>query len=704
MQRSIGRDRKPLSIVGGTRGPARHRRPDDEPDGMAELLRLNGTGLSVARAVAVLGPAATVARVSALLGTDTSETHRVITELEMTAAFEGQRCIDPAVGARLLRDLSVGERRDLHGRAAEVLHGSGFRPAVVAPHLYAAGETGTAWAARVLVAAAAEAVAEDQLDWAAKYLELGYRASDRARERAAIATRLVAVEWRINPSGRTRNFGRLRAALAAGLVPYPEVPAAVSFMLWHGCGQHVDRALARLERGVGGALTVGPGIEFLCAWVRYTHPTHVERHPDLFSGRPRDTAAPGERDSPHRQAADLLAALATPRPPADLAAAAQRILAGHRLTITTVEALVAAVDCLMHTDRLDLADAWCTSLLAEAAARHAPTWRSVFAAVRAETLLRKGRLREAAEHAVLALNLVPAENLGVWAGRPIGVLVRALTAQGKHSEAAAQLRRPVPRAMFESRFALTYLSAHGEHCLATGRPEEALRHFRQCGNLMRQWGMDYAWLTPWRNDVAAAHLAVGRQREARAFASMHLDLVGGPDGHRSAGVSLRILAATADPHRRVSLLRRAVAVARAGDGDLELAMALGDLGRAYRSMGDTDRARPLLRDAIRLAEQCDAELLLRRLRGDRQPPATEPIPRVRLAPSAFETLSPAERRVAELAALGKRNRDIAAALTITTSTVEQHLTRVYRKLSVARRSELRFVLAAHVDSTRSAVG
>ncbi|WP_040734286.1 helix-turn-helix domain-containing protein, partial [Nocardia tenerifensis] len=55
-------------------------------------------------------------------------------------------------------------------------------------------------------------------------------------------------------------------------------------------------------------------------------------------------------------------------------------------------------------------------------------------------------------------------------------------------------------------------------------------------------------------------------------------------------------------------------------------------------------------------------------------------------------LSPAERRVAALAARGKRNRDIAAALDITTSTVEQHLTRVYRKLEISRRTELAFAM------------
>ncbi|MBP5865592.1 hypothetical protein F6456_38940 [Streptomyces sp. LBUM 1484] len=56
-------------------------------------------------------------------------------------------------------------------------------------------------------------------------------------------------------------------------------------------------------------------------------------------------------------------------------------------------------------------------------------------------------------------------------------------------------------------------------------------------------------------------------------------------------------------------------------------------------------------------------------------------------PSA-RPLSAAERRVASLAALGNSNREIADQLCVTISTVEQHLTRVYRKLNVTRRAEL----------------
>jgi DNA-binding CsgD family transcriptional regulator len=64
-----------------------------------------------------------------------------------------------------------------------------------------------------------------------------------------------------------------------------------------------------------------------------------------------------------------------------------------------------------------------------------------------------------------------------------------------------------------------------------------------------------------------------------------------------------------------------------------------------------------------------------------------------------QTLSRAERRVAKLAAIGYTNREIAARLYITVSTVEQHLTRVYRKLNVNRRSELSVSLQVDVANS-----
>ncbi|MGH3525518.1 MAG: helix-turn-helix domain-containing protein, partial [Mycobacterium sp.] len=51
-------------------------------------------------------------------------------------------------------------------------------------------------------------------------------------------------------------------------------------------------------------------------------------------------------------------------------------------------------------------------------------------------------------------------------------------------------------------------------------------------------------------------------------------------------------------------------------------------------------------------------------------------------------LTPTEQRVAELAASGMTNRDVAASLFISPKTVEHNLGRVYRKLGIHSRAEL----------------
>ena len=56
--------------------------------------------------------------------------------------------------------------------------------------------------------------------------------------------------------------------------------------------------------------------------------------------------------------------------------------------------------------------------------------------------------------------------------------------------------------------------------------------------------------------------------------------------------------------------------------------------------------------------------------------------------TGVDALTPSERRVAQLAASGLGNREIAQALFVTTKTVETHLAAAYRKLGIAGRPEL----------------
>ena len=56
--------------------------------------------------------------------------------------------------------------------------------------------------------------------------------------------------------------------------------------------------------------------------------------------------------------------------------------------------------------------------------------------------------------------------------------------------------------------------------------------------------------------------------------------------------------------------------------------------------------------------------------------------------SGRDALTASELRVATMASEGKTNREIAEDLWVTLSTVEAHLTRVYRKLDITKRSAL----------------
>ena len=56
------------------------------------------------------------------------------------------------------------------------------------------------------------------------------------------------------------------------------------------------------------------------------------------------------------------------------------------------------------------------------------------------------------------------------------------------------------------------------------------------------------------------------------------------------------------------------------------------------------------------------------------------------------SLTPSEMRVAELAAAGGTNREIAQTLFVTEKTVETHLGRAFRKLDISSRRRLPDVL------------
>jgi ATP/maltotriose-dependent transcriptional regulator MalT len=372
-------------------------------------------------------------------------------------------------------------------------------------------------------------------------------------------------------------------------------------------------------------------------------------------------------------------------------AGAEQVLQTSRLSDITLGPLVAALATLIYAERLDRAEPWCDRLVEEAAARRSPTWQAVFAALRAEVAARQGDLPVAERQARAALTHMSPQSWGVAVGGPLATLVVATTAMGKYDEAERHLSQPTPKAMFQTPFGMHYLHARGRYHLATNRLHLAVADFTACGDLMDRGGMTHAGLVPWRTEAAQAYLQLGQTRRARALVDEQLRRL--PPGHsRTYGITLRLLAATSELGQRPKLLGKAAAILERSGDRFELAQALADLGQTYRALGESNRARMTVRRAHELAKACGAEALCWTLHsGDLG--LDMPL-QVRPGPDGHPVLSDAERRVAALVIKGNTNREIARKLYITVSTVEQHLTRVYRKLRVQCRTDLPAVLAA----------
>jgi DNA-binding CsgD family transcriptional regulator len=104
------------------------------------------------------------------------------------------------------------------------------------------------------------------------------------------------------------------------------------------------------------------------------------------------------------------------------------------------------------------------------------------------------------------------------------------------------------------------------------------------------------------------------------------------------------------------------------------------LGRTQRRAKQKAAAKRTLEEALAILERLPAPLWVERVQDE--------IARIGLRRHPSADLTENEQRVAELAASGLTNREVAAQLFISPKTVEANLARVYRKLGIRSRAEL----------------
>lgn len=332
--------------------------------------------------------------------------------------------------------------------------------------------------------------------------------------------------------------------------------------------------------------------------------------------------------------------------------------------------------------------------------------RTLIAAVRADTIsrgsinaqlsgllwgsmlaLRKGELPQAEDEARAGLELADRYDV-VWAKVWLGAfLAEALLERGALSTADEVLARaPIDRARrtaagIRAQFVL------GRLRIEQSRMTEASALLQALGDRILMANPNYI---PWRSALAVATDDLER---ARALAEEEVRLARWFRQPRGIGGALRVCGLLAGGADGIAVLGEAVAALRSSPSRLELARALYDLGAAQRRAGQRSAARDPLREALGLAQECGADLLTTRIR---QELAATGIRLRRDSLSGPAALTPSERRVAELAASGLTNREIAQALFVTVKTVGSHLGHIYDKLDLQgaeARDHLRAMLA-----------
>lgn len=636
------------------------------------LHRGRPTLLGLTRALAALdGDIYAPGHLARLTGVEPAVVVRGTRELESAGLLDGIRLRHPVAAQAVLEGLSAAERSALHREAALMCYEDGVAATRTARHLrnWAGEGEPLPWAVSVLREAAERHLNGNRVAEAHSCLEAALRFGGDDGERVALRALLASTSWMLNPSISTPHLGELAIALSDGRLSARHTLMLAKYLLWHGRFDEAVRAVAQMDDR-DERTDPAYAAEMRATW-------------ELLSVTYPVVLAPA-RSEPVYTDPRSLAAMALSRVleqgPGEVAVAdAETALRAMRLGKHTQEWLMCAVAALSFGDRPDTAARWCDHWLEEARARKVPLWVAEFASLRSGIALRLGDLTRARALAETALAQVPADSWGVCIGGPLANLIQAATETRDFAAAAEYVAQPVPDGMFSSRFGLYYLHARGCFHLETGRPYAALDDFMRCGELMTSWGFDQPTLLPWRSSAARAHLALSDVRAARALADEEAVLAGeGPS--RARGISLRVRAASGARGSRAALLEEAVTNLRSCGDRFQLSGALGELGRAYAAAGHSSRARSVLDESRRLKRECGA--------GPASHAAAAWGPTTAEDERALGRLSSAERRVVALAAAGRTNKEIADTLTVTVSTVEQHLTKAFRKLGIRTRKEL----------------
>ncbi len=668
---------------------------------LTRLGRLPAPARELAEAVAVLGddtPLRHAAEVAGGTLADYVDAADRLIEADVFAPRAPISFAHPIVAAAVHADIAPTRKAQAHLHAAEILYRDGAAAEAVASHLLNASHSGEEWVRRVLRSAAERAHSRGAPRAALRYLRRALDEGPGVQERGDLLALAGLAEAEAGEGAGTETLAEAVTLIEA---PHRRARALfdLAFVLTHaGRYPHAARTAERARRELGDA---DPALASKLDALAAISGTYVDlTDPDATARRVEASlASPGLEESAAGRAVlgNASIALAFAGASADtLHSLAERALHRGRPVEDPFDMMafpLASFGILLAGDP-DAAER--ASTAAVEMARRRGSILELGAAIHVRSLARyqAGRVVETLADAESS---VEAGRWGWGATLPMAhaQLVLALLERGEVERAEAALELPGG----EERWAVNisfgiYLVARAAVRRAQGRTEEALGQLRVAGQLGTLVNARHAALLPWRPPAVEILLGRGDREEAQRLAGEDVEEARAFGAPGPLGAALRVRGLTVSPTEGVELLRESERVLAGSPARLEHARTVVELGAALRRGGEIREARKVLRLGLDAAHRCGSTVLVDRALDELRVAGARPR---RPAVTGVAALTPAERRVAELAGQSLSNREVAQRLFVTRRTVEMHLTAVYSKLGIDSRTDLPSALGADSD-------
>lgn len=673
------------------------------------LARLGPAAGAVITALAVLGDGADIDHLAELAGVSLDKAAEALDRLAAAGIVEPglpARFVHSVVRSAVYDDIPVALRSLRHAAAAQLLAERGADEDRICAHLVRCPPSGSDEVVQHLRAGAAGALARGAPDSATAYLERAVRERSRGAERANLLRELGSAERLLRSPGAESH---LKQALA--LAREPQEKAEIAFELtellafagrWNDALAVAESTMAELNGGTGRShaaslqFTATDPLERLrrlWAWLAAYDPRRVDDY-DLRLRDMSESVLAGEHaDSTMVAMVAVTLAWRCERMD-DVERLVDELFRNERPAPGVASnplLLMRMANAAMLLDKLSALDDLSSDMLATSARDGAVLEAAMALTYRVAVRARRGDLPGAESDFRSVLEMGQLYDLGfafpslIWMGvdvlleRPeltdITGLVETIDLEGGLAETA------IGAIWKEVRGNLAL--ARRDLALAASELEQAARIYQSTRALNPNGSC-------WRSALAASLGSEQRER-ARELVMSELGAAESLGHPRPIGIARRTLGLIEGGDDGIAHLREAVNVLQSSDARLELARTLVALGAALRRSNQRVASREPLSAGLDLAEECGAIRLAGQARDELRAAGARPR---RSRTSGAEALTPAERRVAELAGGGLSNPEIAQALFVTINTVEGHLRHVFRKLNIASRRQISAALSA----------